>query len=86
MTHTHGVTITVCMGSSCFSRGNARNAEIIQNFMKERNLNASVYIKGCLCEGECKSGPNIRINNTLFSHVTPESLTDLLIHELGLDQ
>ena len=30
--------ITVCMGSSCFSRGNSSNAELIQLFIKENNL------------------------------------------------
>ena len=73
-------TITVCMGSSCFSRGNSKNTQIIQKFIEEYNLSDSV--RGCLCEGECKHGPNIRIDDKLFSNVYSEGLIDLLQHEL----
>lgn len=79
-------TITVCMGSSCFSRGNSVNAGIINSFIQKNNLNALVEVKGCLCEGECKKGPNIRINDTLYSAVSPEGLEDLLKHELGVTE
>lgn len=75
-------TITVCMGSSCFSRGNSANTQIIQNFIEEHNLSDSVQVLGCLCEGECKHGPNIRIDDKLFSNVYSEGLLDLLQHEL----
>ncbi|WP_428770705.1 (2Fe-2S) ferredoxin domain-containing protein [Treponema sp. HNW] len=75
-------TITVCMGSSCFSRGNAMNAEIVQKFLADKGLTDKVYVKGCLCDGQCKNGPNLHINDKLFSHVSPESLEDLLTHEL----
>lgn len=70
------------MGSSCFSRGNSTNAEVIQNFLSEKNLTDKVVVKGCLCEGACKSGPNIRIDGKLFTNVSPEGLEDLLMHEL----
>ena len=76
--------ITVCMGSSCFSRGNSANAEMIQIFIKENGLEDRVKVTGCLCEGECKSGPNIKINGKLFTDVYPEGLEILLRHELGL--
>ena len=75
-------TITVCMGSSCFSRGNSTNTEIIQKFIEENNLTESVQVRGCLCEGECKNGHNVRIDDKLFSHVYSEGLIDLLQHEL----
>ena len=76
--------ITVCMGSSCFSRGNSSNAEMIQLFIKEHGLEDRVKVSGCLCEGECKNGPNIKINGKLFTDVSPEGLEILLRHELGL--
>ncbi len=77
-------TITICMGSSCFSRGNSANAEVIQNFITENGIENQVQIKGCLCEGKCKNGPNIRINDKLYTDVSPETLHDLLAHELGI--
>lgn len=78
------IIITVCMGSSCFSRGNNFNAELIERFLRDENLETSVEMQGCLCESKCKSGPNIRINGELIQGVEPGMLTDLLKHKLGL--
>ena len=75
-------TITVCMGNSCFSRGNSANTQIIQNFIEEYKLSDSVQVQGCPCEDECKQGPNIRIDDKLFSNVYSEGLLDLLQQEL----
>lgn len=75
-------TITVCMGSSCFSRGNSTNVEVIQKYIESHQLEGRVELKGCLCEGECKKGPNIKINDVLFSNMTPEGINDLLDYEL----
>ncbi len=79
------MTITVCMGSSCFSRGNANNAEAVQEIVEKLGLQDKVDIRGCLCEGECKKGPNVRINDTLYSNVSPFSLEDILKHEISLE-
>ena len=78
-------TVTVCMGSSCFSRGNSSNAEAVQRFVFENGLEEQVFVNGCLCEGECKNGPNLRIDGKLFTDVSPEAVPDLLRHELGLE-
>ena len=74
--------ITVCMGSSCFSRGNNVNAEIIERFVRERNLSAKIEVRGCLCDGHCKDGPNIRFNGELVQGVEPGMIRDLLEHKL----
>ncbi|HPX46569.1 MAG: (2Fe-2S) ferredoxin domain-containing protein [Treponema sp.] len=76
------IVITLCMGSSCFSRGNNVNAELIDRFLRENNLDAAVETHGCLCEGKCKAGPNIRINGELVQGVEPGMITDLLKHKL----
>lgn len=76
-------SITICMGSSCFSRGNNCNVEIVEQFLLERNLLGRVKIGGCLCDGHCKEGPNIRINDELLQGVEPGMMLDLLEHKLG---
>lgn len=70
--------ITICMGSSCFSRGNSAIAQMVQEFIINNNLEDKVEVRGCLCEGECREGPNIRIDGKLYSNVSPGSLEDLL--------
>ena len=78
--------ITICMGSSCFSRGNLKNAEIVKQFVSAHNLEKTVHVEGCLCQGKCKNGPNISINGKTFSHVTPENLETILQQELKIKQ
>ena len=73
-------SITICMGSSCFSRGNGRNIEVIQQFLKTQSLPPSVELIGHLCEGHCKSGPNVTINNKMYHEVDPIVILALLKH------
>ena len=54
-------TIKVCMGSSCFARGNSKNLQIIQNFLENNNISAEVELTGLRCCDCCFKGPNIII-------------------------
>lgn len=74
--------IVVCMGSSCFSRGNNKNLEVIEEFVRINNLTAKVEIAGNLCEDKCNKGPNISINGKLYNSIDPGSLVELLHHLL----
>ena len=73
-------SITICMGSSCFSRGNSRNIEVVQDFLKTQNLPSSVELNGHLCEGHCKAGPNVTINGKMYHEVDPIVIVGLLNH------
>ena len=81
-TKTKKNSIAVCVGSSCFSRGNDKNLEIIQNYLKEINSTDEVELRGCLCQDKCNSGPNITINGKLYTNVDPRTITDILNHKL----
>ncbi len=72
--------ITICMGSSCFARGNEKNLEIIENFLKERGLEDEVDVQlGCsLCRGHCSIGPNISINGKEYNKVDPGMMYEIL--------
>jgi NADH:ubiquinone oxidoreductase subunit E len=72
------MTITICMGSSCYSRGNSRNIEAIQQYLAQNHLEADIQLVGHLCEDKCKSGPNIAINGKLYQQVDPASVVGLL--------
>ena len=72
--------IQVCMGSSCFSRGNKDSIKIIQDYIRDHQLKAQVELSGCLCEDQCKTGPNITIGNAFYSGVEPASVIDILNH------
>ena len=67
-------TITVCMGSSCFARGNDTNLAFLEDYIKENNLDAEIELAGTRCEGKCASGPNISINGVEYNNVSVENL------------
>lgn len=75
--------ITICMGSSCFSRGNNRNIEVLQDVLQRSGTAARCQLVGHLCQGQCKSGPNIMINGKLYSDVDPVALVTILNHHLA---
>lgn len=79
--------ISVCMGSSCFARGNNRTLEIIRRYIAENTSSGvSVSIKGNMCQGQCSKGPNITIDGRLFSGVLPENVCDILRLHLKGDE
>lgn len=74
--------IQICMGSSCFSRGNSRNLEIIKDFIKDHNIDAEVNLKGHLCANQCDKGPIIEINSESFKAVSESGITKILESKL----
>lgn len=72
--------ITICMGSSCFSRGNNRNIEVIQDYLQTHSLPPTVALNGHLCQDHCKSGPNLTINDKMYHAVDPIVIIGLLQH------
>ncbi len=74
----HRDEITICLGSSCFSRGNDKNLEIIKGFLKEHDLKDVVSFKGHLCDEKCNQGPVLQINGTEYTNVTKENIISLL--------
>lgn len=72
------LSINVCMGSSCFARGNAANLEFIENYIKDNGLEAQIDLSGSRCEGKCVTGPNIIINGVEYTEVNEDKLKDIL--------
>ncbi len=70
--------IVICMGSSCFARGNEENLRVIENFIEENGVDAQIELSGKCCVGECSDGPNIIIDGVCHHRVGREMLIDLL--------
>lgn len=72
------VKVILCMGSSCHSRGNDENLEVIKHYFKENNITDKVEFKGQLCTGNCNDGPVLKINNKKFPKVEVSCIPELL--------
>ncbi len=73
--------IKICLGSSCFSRGNNTNVEIIQKYLKEHHLEADVRFSGHLCEESCSKGPVVSIDEHVYEEVNMSRLYKILQDE-----
>ncbi|WP_176011763.1 (2Fe-2S) ferredoxin domain-containing protein [Victivallis sp. Marseille-Q1083] len=74
--------IVICMGSSCFARGNEQNLRKLEEFLARNRISAEVHLAGSTCEGQCALGPNLKINGEIFHNVDGEMLIDLLNSKL----
>lgn len=72
------IDITICMGSSCFARGNEENLRIIERFIRENDCADRIHLSGKCCLGRCSGGPNIVVDGVIHSKMDRESLIDLL--------
>jgi NADH:ubiquinone oxidoreductase subunit E len=72
------IEIVICLGSSCFARGNSQNLAVIQQFLESHDLKASVRFSGKLCQDECTLGPNLMVSGQSHHEVTPAKLRNIL--------
>jgi len=73
--------IKICMGSSCFARGNNNNLDFIENYIKNNNLSTKIELFGSRCENKCSIGPNIVIDGQEYQNVTLEILKEIFDNE-----
>jgi NADH:ubiquinone oxidoreductase subunit E len=71
-------TMKICMGSSCFVRGNEENLRIAEDFAKANRLDVDIELFGLRCENKCEKGPVIIVNDVEHNGITPEKLEKLL--------
>jgi NADH:ubiquinone oxidoreductase subunit E len=79
------IMVVVCMGSSCFSRGNNLTLKLLQDYIRENGYEDRVELKGSLCEDDCKCGPNISINGIRYREISAAACLQRLAKHLESD-
>jgi NADH:ubiquinone oxidoreductase subunit E len=77
------IIIELCMGSSCFARGNSLALANLEAYIEEHHLEQNVELVGHLCLGDCSRGPNLKIDSQQHAGVRPECVVDLLVEALS---
>lgn len=77
------VKVELCMGSSCFARGNSQALANLESYIAEHHLEDRVELVGHLCLGSCSGGPNIKIDGVPYAGVRSECVVDLLADALA---
>lgn len=76
------ITVELCMGSSCFARGNSGVLQAIESYLTENDLLDSVDLVGHLCLGKCNQGPNMRIDGVDYSGLSTDEALEYVIKAL----
>lgn len=74
--------LVICLGSSCFARGNKQLVQDIKKFLEHHKLTHKVVFKGKHCFGNCENGPGLKVNDQLYEHVDTEKVLKILEDEL----
>ncbi|MCX6334349.1 MAG: NAD(P)H-dependent oxidoreductase subunit E [Bacteroidia bacterium] len=78
-----GTEMHICLGSSCFSRGNKDVVIFIRDYLKRNHLEDKIVFKGARCMGHCSNGPNLWINDEIIEGVTITRIEGILEKELS---
>ena len=63
--------VEVCMGSSCYSRGNRNLVGLLQTYVDSNGWTDRVTIRGALCRNMCAGGPHITAGDVRICNTTP---------------
>lgn len=77
------IEMQICLGSSCFSRGNKEVVMYIRDYLKKNHLDDKVIFKGARCMGHCSNGPNLIINGVVLEGVTLAKIESILEKEFA---
>lgn len=72
------IRMELCMGSSCFARGNSSVLVAVEDFIEENDLSDRVELVGHLCVGDCKEGPHVTIGDRRYSCLSSDRVIELL--------
>jgi NADH:ubiquinone oxidoreductase subunit E len=76
------IEMHICLGSSCFSRGNKDVVMFIKDYMRKNHLEDKFIFKGARCMGHCSNGPNLKINEELIEGVKLSVIESILEKEV----
>jgi NADH:ubiquinone oxidoreductase subunit E len=77
------IEMQICLGSSCFSRGNKEVVLYIKDYLRKNHLDDRVIFKGARCMGNCSNGPNLTINERKIEGVDLSKIEGILEREFG---
>ena len=69
--------VQVCVGSSCHLKGSQDIVELLENGLKENNIEDEVVLVGSFCIGKCnRLGVTVQINDDVHVGITRENFRE----------
>ena len=70
--------IVICLGSSCFARGNKQTVKVIADYLKVNKIENEIFFHGNHCFGKCDKGPFAKIDNVIYESVDSDNIIKIL--------
>ena len=77
------IEMQICLGSSCFSRGNRDVVMYIKEYLRKNHLDDRIVFRGTRCMSLCSNGPNLKINERIIEGITISAIEGILEKEFG---
>lgn len=74
----HKIEVVICLGSSCFARGNKNTLRVIAQFIKDHDIQDRIHFHGGHCFGNCADGPILKVGDTLYTEVDDLKALEIL--------
>ncbi len=78
------VEVSLCMGSSCFARGNDLLLAALEGAIKKNGWEDKILLSGARCENRCGEGPNLTVDGVLYQGLDEGAFMDLIMEKMGL--
>ena len=78
------LTVSVCVGTSCYVRGSQDILHALIRHVEERNCDHAVDIRATFCYEQCDRGPSVMVGETLLEKCTYEMARDEMDRQLAV--
>ncbi|HOP03663.1 MAG TPA: NAD(P)H-dependent oxidoreductase subunit E [Tenuifilaceae bacterium] len=78
------IEVVICLGSSCFARGNKNTLRVITQFIKQHSLEDRIHFHGGHCFGNCAEGPILKVGDTLYTGVDDTRALEILSNTFNI--
>ena len=69
--------VQVCVGSSCHLKGSGEIVELLENAIKEYNIDDDVVLSGSFCIGKCnRVGVTVQVNDDVHVGINTENFRE----------
>lgn len=69
--------VQVCVGSSCHLKGSQDIVELLEEYIREYNIDDDVVLSGSFCIGKCnRVGVTVQVNDDVHVGVTRENFKE----------
>jgi NADH:ubiquinone oxidoreductase subunit E len=75
--------VILCLGSSCFARGNQEIIRLIKKYIDRKDLSDRVEFKGDHCFDQCSKGPNMLVGDKMYQEITEQNIIGILDEALS---